>query len=242
MSAIRKSQWISGAISKIRSRYLRFSISEDGHQLSIDTHIIGTVLALSPVADIVNNLPDPTEITNRLLEVITTWEAWVEDSFSKHKFVKLYEQEAVHSLLANVRRDIYDSEFKEWAEVSRGRSHLSPISDSSQDMNRRMELRSIERSLFPRLHRCQIFLTDRVQRGPWDPDRSYEMGSVAADCNVVVGDQLCQIPGCVTEFIIRKTSGQNYWLITPCYSAGLTWQTGMESYWNNTPLERITLV
>lgn len=227
----------SRCISNSSSRYLWFSISNDGLQLSTHAVIIGSVFALGPIGDIITGLLDPTEITDRLLEVITTWEAWMKDSFMSHNLEQESKWLAAECLGANFRRGINNQDFNYWLEVSRGRRHSPFMSNSSENM--RMKLKSIERLLFPRLHRCQIFLTDRVCNS-LKSDISYEMGSVAADCNVIVGDQLCQIPGCVTPCIIRKAD-QHYRLVTPCYSAVLTARTSNEYYWKSARLTRITL-
>ncbi|CZR67011.1 uncharacterized protein PAC_16910 [Phialocephala subalpina] len=216
------------ALANIRSRYLKLSFV-DSYQLSMNACIIGSIAALSTVGDIVTGLSDPTDIAGRLREVITTWKAWVADSINSHNLEQppQFPTPTSWTFQANIMRGIRVDDFDEWLSESRAQDSMP------QDM--RTKHRSIERLLFPCLHRCQLFLTNKCH------DQPYPMGSVAFECTIVVGDQLCQIPGCVTPFIIRK-DGRNYRLITPCYSAILTGRSENESYWELAPLERITLI
>ena len=56
-----------------------FPSNEDFLRLPTQGYLVDKISILSSVADISSNLPDPTNITARLMEIITSWESMVQE-------------------------------------------------------------------------------------------------------------------------------------------------------------------
>jgi hypothetical protein len=69
------------------------------------------------------------------------------------------------------------------------------------------ELKDFERSLFSKLNGCQIFVTENKGL----------CGIVAANCNVLPGDEVAILTSGLTPFVLRQISATKYRLIIPYY-------------------------
>lgn len=193
------------------------SFTNDGRYLSVEGYIIGSVILLSPIGDMVTDLPDPADITGRLLEVLTAWETWFDDVVTTRGLTKYYLY-----FTANFARNIDYLVLVKWFDESRNPT-FSAVNHE--------EFKSIERVLFSQLHGCRLFVTD-------DGD----VGIVADKCNVLVGDQFCYIPG-VTSPVVLRCVPNGHKLMGPCYSGKYPIFHGHRPWWlMKFKPEQITLV
>jgi hypothetical protein len=70
----------------------------------------------------------------------------------------------------------------------------------------KVSMKNYERILFPRLHDCQLFVTS-----------DFQIGTVAGNCKIQIGDELWRLSGGFTPFILRQRTLETRSLISPCY-------------------------
>jgi len=202
---ILKDVWKSEADRTCQDLYF----SPDGSALTVKGHQVGSIAHLSTIGDVVNNLQNPTDLNDRLQEILVDWErtannavssssAW---TFRKDLFQKaiLRDSEPWCSSIEDIHQ-AYDK----WACVADRIGERGP-----EQRLRRMANRELERFLFPRVHGCQIFATS---------DEIHEnAGAVAANCRAQVGDELWILTGGLTPFVLRRVSATTHRPISPCY-------------------------
>jgi len=178
--------------------------SKDLFQLHVDGFNIGSIASLSQVGDAVTNIPDPTDLTERLKSIVTQWEKWAEAQGLSLEWDLL---EA--TLLRDMPAFPVPHEEKELYRVWLSRKTLlsdcvSPdgVLDESKQAHK---LKEFEGRLFPRVHGCQLFISSKEK-----------LGLVTGSCHAQLGDEIWVLKGGITPFVLRQSS-QGYRLISPCF-------------------------
>lgn len=174
--------------------------SECGMMLIANGQLLDPIRSVSSIGDVDTHLRDPTELTDSLLRVVTTWEAWASDSEAlseagRERFRRVILRGPPDGYSYSLRD--YKSEvcvYQTWRELLSSRATV-------------LHLRDFEQSLLPKIQGCQMFLTE-----------SGNFGAVAGNCQAQVGDEIWVLYGGRTPFILRRTD-QGHRLISPCYLA-----------------------
>jgi hypothetical protein len=193
-------------LSRISYRSLAFS--EDGKELSITGCWLGRIALITRAGDGVANLRDPTDLKSRLLEIIAGWKDQVSSHIDVDNFGTFHQ--ALLRKDSSTHRSLWDSTKKEYAVWSGCASTLESLSNDGilEPQAQESALKDFERSLFSKLHGCQMFVTETRTVS--------QCGIVAANCHVLPGDSVAVLDGGLTPFVLRLISATKYRLITPC--------------------------
>jgi hypothetical protein len=208
-------QWANDSLF---CRDLHFS--DDGLKVSLPGRYPGKsfkISNLTSVGDVVTGLPDPTDLEVRLKQIVEDWKKtldrprWVYDDesltprgFEETLLRSFYPWPAQHE-------DPLSMPYKFWRGDEESRSVRDTyIREGWWHVSRHeVALRSFERSLFPRVHGCQMFTLETGRTG-----------IVAGNCTAQLGDELWLLSGGRTAFILRRVSEVEHRLISPCYLFG----------------------
>jgi hypothetical protein len=160
---------------------------------------------LSTAGDAVTNLQDPAELTTRLKAITTQWELLFRNKALIPHYVDWLSIFPTQVLRVG---DALSNHYEIWADWAGKQDALRQFAhnlDFSNQESQNVELNMFERHLFPRLHGCQMFITE-----------SGHPGVVAGDCNALEGDEVWTLVGDASHFLLRRTVG-GYRLISPCY-------------------------
>jgi len=165
---------------------------------------------LTSVGDVVANLPDPTDLEARLRQILAEWERTLK--IPQRQYPSLDSEGFIETLLRSFYPDPkYGDNLSIPYKVWRGDKHTDYFKLSVDvgvwDPSRHeVQLRDFERALFPRVHGCQMFTTEAGRSG-----------IVAGDCETHIGDELWQLKGGLTAFVLRRVNETEHRLISPCY-------------------------
>jgi hypothetical protein len=203
-------QLVSKSYSGVTTSCESLSFSHDRRKLSVQGIFISPVALITRAGDCVANLRDPTDLKPRLLEIIAGWKDQVSTHINVNDFGTFHQ--AVLRKYPWIPPYTWDSMKKEYAVWSGCRSTIQSLSNDGvlNPQVHESALKNFERSLFSKLHGCQMFVTET----------SGLCGIVAANCHVLPGDEVVILTGGLTPFVIRKVFGTKYRLITPCYLDG----------------------
>ncbi|KAN0122803.1 Heterokaryon incompatibility protein (HET) domain containing protein [Hyaloscypha variabilis] len=173
------------------------------------------IFNLTSVGDVVTGLPDPTDLEVRLKQIVEDWKKtlalWVFGG--KALTPRGFEETLLRSLYPWPAQpeDPLSMPYKFWRGDSESRSVRDTYIRSGRwDVSRHeVALRDFERSLFPRVHGCQMFTLENGRTG-----------IVAGNCTAQLGDELWLLSGGRTAFILRRVSEVEHRLISPCYLFG----------------------
>ena len=200
--------------------YMDFQFSEDGLRLQVAGHQLCRITSLSSVGDAVTNLGNPIELTNRLKEIVTTWENWFETTARSSRHYRGAGLSGFRiALLRNLHWMLGDAnDYLENFEVWRGeRTNLTRcVVDGTVDKSKQdVELKQFERQLFPRVHGCRMFV---AKGGEGEGRGENEIGAVAGNIHVQEGDEVWFLAGVVTPIVLRwDPSCNGHRVISPCF-------------------------
>jgi hypothetical protein len=185
--------------------------SDDGLKVSVSGQYLGKVGNLTAVGDVVTNLLDPTDLEARLRQIIADWErtlntpklVWGDELLTP----KGFKETLLRSFYPRSSElGVLDAPYRVWCgEIA-----------VSLDLDAKGYLREFERSLFSRVHGCQMFIMERSGR----------TGIVAGNCETQTGDELWLLRGGLTAFVLRRVNEVEHRLISPCYLFG-------KMYWDD---------
>lgn len=210
---------------QFHSRDVQFS--GDGLKVRLPGTSIWRINHLTSVGDVATGLQDPLEPGSLLRNIIAEWET----TLDAPRRVSGDESLALRGFKQTLLRSFYPhglGDFSPWSNDSQNLDALAvPYdiwrgNDKSEDVLQRYidsrqwnmarheeNIREFERSLFPRVHGCQMFT---VEAG--------RTGIVAANCGVRVGDEVWLLQGGLTAFILRRINEEEHRLMSPCYLFG----------------------
>lgn len=208
--------------------------SEDGLKVNISGKFVGKIGKLTSVGDVVANLPDPTDLEARLRQILAEWERTLK--ISQPQYSSLDSEGFRETLLRSFYPDPNDGgiliiPYSIW----RGGNHTDYFNLSVDvgiwDPSRHeVQSRDTEGALFSRVHGCQMFTTEAGR-----------LGIVAGDCEPHIGDELWQLKGGLTAFVLRRVNETEHRLISPCYLPGKMHHP--QHYWLvDSPAQKVTLV
>lgn len=179
-------------------------------------------------------LHDPTDIKARMQTILTNWGDWLLEQLQKveqysfpyrseHQFFQ--SAASIRLMIAIFRGGVLweDANGTNITHVDYNAWMNGRLPDSVRGSSAREAAwqRDFERMLFPRLHGCKLFLTERGR-----------VGIVASNCLAQAGDEVWLLQGSSAPFVLRRVE-QKYRLITSCYVS----TDDYEDIW-----EKVTLV
>ena len=180
-----------------------------GVRLVLDGSFIGKISSLSEVCDAVTNLPDPTNLTRRLRDIVKALEIWYFNCRCQIGLSNIDSDSSIpvvssigHALLRSSSSS-YGEQYALWRTFdSQEKGLWNAIPNSN--------LRDFEATLFTLVHGCQLFV---IGNG------NSHVGVVAGNCSPQLGDELWILRGGLTPFILRKNV-DGHRLISPCFFQG----------------------
>jgi hypothetical protein len=155
-------------------------------------HFYDRASSMTDIADVTTNLPDPTDLTERLLEIAKSWEGWYKKSTNPNIkdviLASLLRQFPIEISIEHESR--LEDKFLSWRTNTQ-----SPSKYFRGTKSQLTELEDFERCYFSRIHDCQMFA----------PKRYKNIGIVAGNCNVQVGDEIWFLTGGLSPFVLEET-------------------------------------
>lgn len=211
------------------------SFSNNSMRLTVRGKSCRTITALSPLSDAINGLEDPTDLTERFLQIIRTWQHWGEEQFvhqpfdAQRKIEETFLRASLSLPYTSKSEVCYD--YYSWRVKC---TELQNFGEKNEAWVKcKVSMKDFERTLFPRLHDFQLFITSK-----------FHIGIVAGNSKVQIGDELWILDGGFTPFILRPKTLQTKSLISPCYVRNYMSAFGSElidSTWGKNGSEYVTL-
>ncbi|KAE9363791.1 HET-domain-containing protein [Stipitochalara longipes BDJ] len=182
-------------------------LSEDGLRLNVWGKYLGKISNLTSVGDVATDLPDPTDLEARLRQIIADWEMTLSSPLREQGGSSTAPKGFTETLLRacypwqwqHSDSDLIAS-YNIWMNNLDTR-HLLMYYNKYES-----RLRSFERSLFPRVHGCQMISSEDGM-----------IGIVAGNCRTQIDDELWLLCRGLTAFVMRRVNETDHRLISPCY-------------------------
>jgi len=192
-----------------------------GERLHVSGSILQNIRTIGTIADVTQNLVDPTKLREGLLNSITSWETMCVKAFGAD-LAPTYSTAGLPVFSTGALRfaDALLRGYVKWGDEQHPASLMERFHVWRYDLpvpwnylysnpeytSKLKFLENFERILFTMVHDCRMFISSQ-----------WTIGIVGSECRIQEDDQICTFHHGATLYILRKETSDIYKLVGPCY-------------------------